>query len=114
MLDLPVDLGQRLFAAHRQYRVPEGHQNAEQPEQVLHRSVLKKSEGFGAESKRRRRRQRRQMSAGMEDREEAPGKQDDDHDSRDLHDLECLFAGFFNPLQVLPPVVDRDPDGHAG
>jgi hypothetical protein len=32
VLDLAVDLGQRLFAAHRQHRVAERHQDAEEAE----------------------------------------------------------------------------------
>ena len=33
----------------------------------------------------------------------APHDQDDDHDGRDLHDAQCLFAGFVYALGVLPP-----------
>ena len=34
VLDFAVDLGQRLFAAHGQHRVTEGHEDAEQAEHL--------------------------------------------------------------------------------
>ncbi len=47
VLDLAVDLGERLFAAHGENGVAEGHEDAEEAEQVASGAVLEESEGVG-------------------------------------------------------------------
>ena len=102
--DLPVHLGQRFFAAHRQHRVPEAHQQHDHrdagclgPEQPAQR--------FTREIDVVRSRNRRQVEADLEDRVAAPDDQDHHHDGGDLHDLQRLVARLVNALDVLPPEI---------
>jgi hypothetical protein len=54
------------------------------------------------------------MQAADADGVNAPEEQDHDHDGGDLHDAESLVAGFFDALDVLPPVIDGDGGGEDG
>ena len=61
-----------------------------------------------------RNRRRRQVRALDDDGIHAPGEQDDHHDGGDLHDLHGFFAGFFDALEVFPPVIDGHRRGKEG
>ena len=66
MLDLAVDLGQALLAAHGQHGVAEGHENAEEAEQRHQPRALEKAQRVVAEFEVGRRGRRRQMRAPYE------------------------------------------------
>ena len=73
--------------------------------------VLHEAESFRAELKVVGSGQRYRLEPLLQQGEGGPAKQDDDHHGGDLHDPQGLFAGFLNPLGVLPPEVHGDCDG---
>ena len=113
VLDLAIDLGQRLFAAHGQHGMAEGHDDAEQPQRSGQLGVFQKAESVLAEVQRRRRGPRRQFGAQVEGRIDSPGQQDHHHHGGDLHHFERLVARLLDPFQVLPPVINGDDCGKS-
>ncbi len=107
MLDLAIDLGQALLAAHGQHGVAEGHENAEQSQQ-RQASAFQKAQRLVTEVEVSGNRRRRQVRALHDHRENAPRQKDDHHHGCDLHDAQSLAAGLFNALDVCPPVIDCD------
>ncbi len=133
--DFPVDLGQRLLAAHRQDGVPEGNEQTEQADQAqpvftVHTAQLLGQRRFAQEAGRVYDRCRRRILRGVVDlrpqidfakhtrfrsfdpeRDAAPGKHDHSHHRGGDHDLERLFAGLMNPNNVLAEEVQGDRGG---
>ena len=137
-LDLAIDLGQRLLAAHRQDRVSERHDDADdadqaQPvavdrlraERVAQRRLADESQGIDLLAERVEHRlavgvdllgqvgRRRGQVPGLGadgDRDQAPDDHDDAHDRGRPHDLQGLVARLMDALDVDPPEVDRHQD----
>src|SRR5271169_5780982 len=62
-------------------------------------------------------RQRRGREGDMppqNDGQRTPDQQSRHHDGGDLHDTQCLAAGFVNALDVLPPEIEGDADREEG
>src|SRR5579864_8316698 len=53
------------------------------------------------------------MPAPDEQRVNAPTDQEHRHDGGELHNPDSLFAGLLNPLDVLPPEIERHTDGES-
>ena len=116
MLDLAVDLGQRLFAAHGQHGVAEANEEDDpasgganqvplsQPSDSLFSGIAPAGlQGTG-----------RQLHGRAQHRDRAPHDEDHHHHGGDHHDLHRLLAGFVDALRVLPPEVEHDDDRQAG
>ena len=84
------------------------HHDSEEPESADKARILQEAQRFPAEIQIRRHGERREMRSFHEDRIEAPRQQHDYHHCGDLHHLQCLIAGFFDTLDVLPPEVNGD------
>src|SRR5579864_1258168 len=112
--DFTVYLGQRFFAAHGEHRVPERYENSEQADRFPDVGVFQKAQRFSAEVKILRERQWGKVAAVVKDGIESPAHQDDYHHCGDLHDAESFVTGFFNALEVFPPVVNSYEEGKGG
>ena len=110
VLDLAIDLSQRLLAAHRQHRVAESHQDAEQPQRLRQPGPPQETQRVRGKMQIGRNRQRRQLCMIMERGDESPRQQQHHHHRGDLHDVQRFIGGLLDALGVLPPVVD----GHRG
>ena len=71
-------------------------------------SVFQKPESFLTKFEILRSWQRHGLIWAFKKRQHRPGKQDHNHDGRDLHNSERLFAGLLNAFGVLPPVINGD------
>ncbi len=107
MRDFAVDLGQAFLAAHGENGVAKGHQDAEEAEdrqspsaQETKRIVTEMEVGWDGRWRQRR--------AAKPNSVSAPNEQNDHHDRGDLHNPQSLIAGFLDPFDVLPPVINRD------
>ena len=105
--DFAVHLGQALFAAHRQQRVAQAHQNGDERNRRRRRSP-QPAESLLAEMQIGQSRQRYGLVTVLEDRDQAPPDQDHHHYRRDLHNAQSLFAGFVNADDVLAPEIYGD------
>ena len=72
MLDLPIDLGKGFLAAHREHGMPEGHEDAEEPEVPHETAVLKEAEGVITEVQVRRTGQRGKVRSEVKYGVDAP------------------------------------------
>ncbi len=114
ILDLAIDLGERLLTAHGENGVAEGHEDAEESEEMDEWSALEEAEGVVTELQIGGGGEWRQLGMLHDGRINAPAEDDDNHDGCDLHDLEGLVAGLLDALDVFPPVVDGDDGGKEG
>ena len=110
MLDFPVDLGQRFFAAHGENRVPEADEDPDQRDRMRQAAEAQPAQGFRRKRQIGMRRQWREMSAPHPNGQDAPGNHHDHHHGGHVHDPQRFPAGLRNPLDILPPKINCDGD----
>ena len=98
LLDLPVDLGERLFAAHRQNGMAEADEDRDGGDGRPDRA-LQPAERVVGEVQIAQQRRRRQRAAALQQRQHAPHDQDHDHHGRDLHDPQRIVARLVQALR---------------
>ncbi len=113
MLDLAIDLGQRLFAAHGQHGVTEADEE-DDPRNVPEPGPVEPAQRFFV--------QRdhawvqgvgRQLDGRAQNRDGAPDEQDHHHHRGDGHDLQRFLAGFVHALRILPPEIGHYDHGQS-
>src|ERR1700733_5840703 len=111
MLDLPVNLREGFFAAHRQHRMAQADENNNQRDGVRPLIAVQPAERTMIELHVLRVRQRRQAPAAAHpQRIKTPADQHHHHDGGELHDAQSFAAGFGHALDILPPEIKRDDD----
>src|SRR5271163_2031165 len=113
-LDLAIDLGKGLLAAHGQNGMAESDEDGDDAEHLRKIAVPEPAQGAAGEMNIARRGKRGQRGMAVESGVNAPADEDDHHDGDELHDVEGFFAGFRNAFGVFPPEVDGDGNGEAG
>src|SRR5712692_7463463 len=108
MLDFAIDLCERFFAAHGQHGMAQANEDREDSGKMGEMQSIEPAHGVRLELQVFRMRYRGQRGMAEPDRVDAPGDENHDHDSRDLHDAHGLLAGFVDALDVVPPEINGD------
>ena len=107
MLDFAVHLRQRLLAAHGQHRVAQPDEHCGERDQMRNAGAVQPSQRARRQQNIARDRSGRQLASPHPQGVSAPRDQHDHHHRGELHDPERFFARFGNPLDVLPPEIER-------
>src|SRR5215510_9965098 len=105
--DLPIDLGQTLFTAHGQHRVPEADQNRNCRNARSDRS-LQPPKCLVTEMQVRQRWCSNRLEAIFENRQYGPDEENYHHHCGDLHDPQGLRAGERNANSIGMPEIEND------